>query len=84
MLNCREATALASALIEGDLSWPKRLEMRIHLAMCRHCSRFVGQLRLLRAALRHRAWISGTELPGEHVQRIIDGLPLTGDVRPPE
>jgi anti-sigma factor RsiW len=84
MLSCREVTERASALIDRELSWSERLQMRIHLAMCRHCSRFVSQLRLLRAALRQRARASDAELHSEQVQRIIDGLPLPPGERPPD
>lgn len=76
MLSCREVTARASALIDHELSWSKRLQIRIHLAMCGHCSRFVGQLRLLRAALRQRARTAGTPLADEQVERILGTLPL--------
>jgi anti-sigma factor RsiW len=76
MLNCREVTEHASGLIDGELSWMQRLQMRLHLAMCKHCSRFVRQLRLLRAALGHRRQVAGEPLPESEVGRILDGLPF--------
>jgi anti-sigma factor RsiW len=76
MLNCREVTEQASGLIDGELSWMQRLQMRLHLAMCKHCSRFIGQLRLLRAALGHRRQVAGEPLPESEVRRILDGLPF--------
>lgn len=84
MLNCREVTAQASALLDRDLPWSGRLQMQIHLAMCRHCSRFMRQLRLLREALRQRTRPSGIELADAQVQRIIDGLPLTDSEPQPD
>ena len=33
-------------------SWWKRLEVRVHLAMCRFCSRLARQIEQLRAATR--------------------------------
>lgn len=50
MLKCRELVAQSDALLAGELSWRQRLSMRMHLFMCRHCRRYVNQLkRLLRA-----------------------------------
>jgi anti-sigma factor RsiW len=77
MLKCREVTEQTSALIDDELSWMQRLQMRLHLAMCRHCSRFVSQLRLLRDALGQRRQAAGEPLPESEVRRILDGLPFT-------
>jgi len=50
MLKCREVVHDTDRLLEGDLRWHQRLSMRMHLAMCRHCRRYVNQFkRLLRA-----------------------------------
>jgi anti-sigma factor RsiW len=76
MLNCRQVTARASALLDGELSWGQRLQMRMHLAMCRHCSRFMAQLRLLRLALGDRARTPADPLPEAEVQKIIARLPF--------
>ena len=76
MLKCREVTEQASALIDGELSWMPRLQMRLHLAMCKHCSRFVRQLRLLSDALGQRRQATGEPLPESEVRRILDGLPF--------
>lgn len=76
MLNCRQVTEQASALIDDELGWAQRLQMRLHLAMCRHCRRFVNQLRLLRDALGQNAPASGEPLPAAAVQEILKGLPF--------
>jgi len=83
MLNCREVSEQASGLIDGELSWMQHLQIRIHLVMCKHCSRFVSQLRLLRAALGHRRRTAGDPLPEDEVQRVLEGLPFqTREGRP--
>ena len=54
MPSCRE---LALKLAQGEfdsLPWPKRLLMRIHLAMCGVCRRFERQIGILGEAYRHR------------------------------
>lgn len=52
MLSCREISERASDLIEGRTSWRVRAEARLHLLMCRHCSRYIEQLKLTMRALR--------------------------------
>jgi hypothetical protein len=52
MLTCQEVTELSTELLEGTLSWRLRWQVRIHLAMCRLCRRYIEQLRLTIAALR--------------------------------
>lgn len=50
-LSCREATRL---VLEGEaraLSLGERATLRIHLAICRACPRFVRQVGLMRQAL---------------------------------
>ena len=48
MLSCREVADRASALIDGELSTWDALQMRLHLAMCKGCNRFIGQMRTTR------------------------------------
>ena len=55
MLRCSEIVQLISNdeyLTAGIL---KKLQIRLHLAMCEHCSRYVRQLRALAAAVRRTA-----------------------------
>ena len=52
MYRCSEVVRLVSSdeyLTAGPL---KRLGIRLHLAMCRHCTRYVRQLHALTAAVR--------------------------------
>ncbi len=52
MLNCEQVTRRASDFLERRLRWRARLEMLIHLAMCKGCKRYVEQLRLTLEGLR--------------------------------
>ncbi len=48
MLSCKEVATRASALIDGELSTWQALQMRLHLAMCKGCEQFIGQMRTTR------------------------------------
>ncbi len=52
MLRCREISKLVSDSMEWDLPLRQRLQVRVHLMMCRFCSGFARQIQLLRRAAR--------------------------------
>ncbi|HBX56088.1 anti-sigma factor family protein [Pseudomonas sp. UBA2684] len=52
MLSCKELVAHSSDFLDGQLNLRQRLSVRAHLAMCRHCRRFIKQLRLSQAVVR--------------------------------
>lgn len=55
MLTCREfAHRHASDYIDRQLGWRASLGVRLHLLVCEHCRRFVGQLRKVRSLLRDK------------------------------
>lgn len=53
MLSCKDLVARSSDFLDGQLSLRQRLAVRAHLAMSMHCRRFIRQLRLSQAVLRH-------------------------------
>lgn len=55
MLNCREITEHASHFIDAALPWHVRLEVRLHLMMCRFCREYVRQMTLVARTLRRLA-----------------------------
>ncbi len=54
MLRCREVSKLVSESMDRELPLRQRLQVWMHLAMCRLCAGFARQLRLLRRALREQ------------------------------
>ncbi|MGE0554082.1 MAG: anti-sigma factor [Gemmatimonadales bacterium] len=50
MLSCREVTRLVAG--EERRGLRASLELRLHLFLCRHCRRYVGELRAIGAAAR--------------------------------
>jgi hypothetical protein len=52
MISCKNvATLLMSDQLQSQ-SWWKRMEVSLHLAMCRFCSRLARQMEQLRSAAR--------------------------------
>jgi len=60
MLTCKDVSRLVSESLDHKLPlWP-RLQVRMHLLMCRLCSRFRQQMVFLKDAARHY-WTAGEE-----------------------
>ncbi|MGD9661225.1 MAG: zf-HC2 domain-containing protein [Porticoccaceae bacterium] len=51
MLKCREVVDNADQLLDGNISRRQRLALKMHLLICRHCRRYVRQLRALLRAI---------------------------------
>ncbi len=60
MMSCREVIVLANDHLDHRLSMGQRIGLRMHLAMCQHCRRY---LRQLRATLRALTQVRQTEPP---------------------
>ena len=52
MLSCKDLVAHSSDYIDGHLGVRKRMSVRMHVAMCMNCRRFIKQMRLSQAVLR--------------------------------
>jgi predicted anti-sigma-YlaC factor YlaD len=52
MLSCKELVALSSDLLDARLSLRQRVAVRLHLAMCGRCRRFIRQMKLTQTVLR--------------------------------
>ncbi len=47
MLSCKEATQLVSEGLDRELPFWRRLGLRLHVVMCRGCSRYTRQITAL-------------------------------------
>ena len=52
LLNCKEATHLASERLDRRLGFGERLLLRLHLMVCDGCSRVARQFAFMRKAVR--------------------------------
>lgn len=46
MLSCWEMSELGSDIIDRNLSVGRRIAVMMHVGMCRHCRRYIRQLRV--------------------------------------
>jgi len=70
MLKCRDVVNNADQLLDGAISRRHRLAIKMHLLMCRHCRRYVRQLRAL---LRAIPFMYGKASDAE-VSRVIEHI----------
>ncbi|MFZ6744735.1 zf-HC2 domain-containing protein [Undibacterium sp. JH2W] len=54
-LACKHAHQLISEGMDRPLSLPERTKLKMHLAICRYCTGFNGQMSFLRQAMRQTA-----------------------------
>ena len=47
MLSCKEATRLVSEGLDRELPFWRRMSLRLHVLMCRGCSRYARQITAL-------------------------------------
>jgi transposase-like protein len=52
MISCKEASERLSAALDTRLSMSERLGLRLHLFICKWCSRYGRQLKFLQRAAR--------------------------------
>jgi hypothetical protein len=52
MFRCDKVSHKVSEALDHPLPWQQRLMVRVHLMMCRYCSRFQRQLLLIRELAR--------------------------------
>ncbi|WP_250658119.1 zf-HC2 domain-containing protein [Alkalimarinus coralli] len=46
MLTCKELSALSDEILEGSLPFKQKASVKLHLAMCKHCRRYLNYLKL--------------------------------------
>jgi len=63
MLKCREIVELSSDFLDKELSLRQRLMMRMHITVCRKCSKFMKQLELTIAYFK--AWSFQPEIDAD-------------------
>ena len=52
MLNCKQASQLISRSQDEKLPWSQRMQLKLHLMMCRGCTHYRQQLDFIKKAMR--------------------------------
>jgi len=76
VLSCRDLANHADRYLDGELSLRERLEVRLHMFLCKHCSRYVEQLRLTIETVRRTPRSGGTaQMPREEsITNLVDAM----------
>lgn len=69
MLTCSQIIDLVTEYLEGKLSLAQRLRFQMHLGMCRHCRRYLSQMKMTIRALGFLRPVPIPGLPSELVGR---------------
>jgi len=77
MLKCKQVTHIVASGEIDELSWMKRIEMRLHLMMCSHCREYVSQVFALGRGVRR---LFGFEEDSETLARLEQNI-LAGSGR---
>ncbi len=70
MLTCSQMTDLVTEYLEGTMPFAQRLRFQLHVGLCRHCRRYLSQMKTTIRTLRLLGPVSVPELPGELVRRL--------------
>lgn len=73
MLKCRDVTELGSDHLDGHTSAAKKLQVQLHLMICKHCRRFMRHLdhsRQTGAAIARRLW-RGDDQAAKHIMESL-------------
>lgn len=46
MLSCKNIPELSDDYLDGELPFKKKLSVKLHLAMCKNCRRYINYLQL--------------------------------------
>ena len=54
MMSCRQVCDSASEIADGDLGTWQRLQVRVHLLICKYCRRYIRQFSIMVGAIQDR------------------------------
>ena len=72
MFNCKEVTRMVSESMDRKLLLYQRIGIRIHLLMCKFCTRYQRQLSFLKETIRFYA---------EHIENLSTPIKLPPEAR---
>lgn len=74
MLSCKDVAERATAIVDGELGAWETLQVRLHLAMCKGCSAFIGQMRTTRKLIETAPAATGETGDADRIDAILSTL----------
>jgi predicted anti-sigma-YlaC factor YlaD len=74
MMTCKDVSTLVSAGALADAPLMRRLAVRVHVTMCRHCRAFRRQVESVARAARAAAAALSAEPPRDFESTIVDRM----------
>lgn len=72
MMTCKQLNDISSDLLDEQVSFSKRLAVLLHRSMCRHCNRYLLQLKLSSTAVQK---ISDQSEPSDQeIDQVLDKI----------
>lgn len=81
MITCHDVSTLVSTGGLSDAPVVRKLGVRMHLAMCRHCRAFRRQIEAIARAARAASLMFEREVPQDFESRIVQRLRPQGEDR---
>ena len=81
MHSCREVSERASALLDGEVGFFERLQLRLHLRLCSACRRYVQQMSRVAQTLRG---LPPAALTPQDETRLLEALERARQERRPD
>ncbi len=72
MLTCRDINERSSEYLDQQMSFMQRMNFRMHLMLCKHCSRFMRQLEAVVHTLHRLSPQQSTS--EEQLEELVDKL----------
>ncbi|MFN8006795.1 MAG: hypothetical protein U0V70_07200 [Terriglobia bacterium] len=72
MICCKEVAKLLTSDQLSQMGFIKRIEVTLHIWMCRHCSRFAKQINQLRSASRKISFVPEDENKSEGSEESLE------------
>ncbi|MDE3080832.1 MAG: zf-HC2 domain-containing protein [Paracoccaceae bacterium] len=79
MVSCKHVSDHADPLLDGELGLWESLKLRLHLALCVGCRRFVKQLRKTRDLIRYSTRTEAEDPPEAMVDQLFARAGVPGE-----
>ncbi len=78
MISCEDATQLVVMKNGESLRFYDRMRLRAHLMMCKYCSRFEEQNRIIDEHIKELGTVTLKEMPGDAKARVEKKIKPSG------